>query len=459
MSGGIRRTAADDNAVPFQRRAGRGIGSSPLLSFPSILLHSHPGFGLLANAILITVWRTILCASLAVSCVAGQAPPASALKALYDAQRWSELAGAIHATRAPALYRGAVGVVFHQNPRRCESLLRSVIAAQPESQDAYQAYEWLSHLFLYSGRYRSLISTMEARWSAFPGKPEQEQEKSAMAGFRGLPDQVTVAVHPSTLRHEDRSIFIPLTINGSPATFFFDTGAWPNVVSESEARRLRLRFTDTSGSMGTMTNKVAFRAAVADELIVGGVRLKNVSFTVLPDSLEPWSLLPPGRRGLLGMPVILAFRTLRWAQDGTVRIGGKPRPFQPRGANLMFDNDHLAVTVTLDGRAAVGSVDTGAETTDLFRELALRFPSLMQAGKKGSTEIRGVGGAASYESVTLPEFAFEIGGFPAILRSREVLMQRAARSYIGNFGMDTFQQGRAFKLDFTAMRLELEPVR
>ena len=42
--------------------------------------------------------------------------------------------------------------------------------------------------------------------------------------------------------------------------------------------------------MGTMTNRTSFRTAVADELIVGGVRLKNVSFTILPDT-EPWSFL------------------------------------------------------------------------------------------------------------------------------------------------------------------------
>jgi hypothetical protein len=195
---------------------------------------------------------------------------------------------------------------------------------------------------------------------------------------------------------------------------------------------------------------------VADELVVGGVRLKNVSFTVLPDEGEPWSLLPLGRRGLIGIPVILAFRTLRWAQDGTVRIGERPAPFDVRKANLMFDNDHLAVSVRLKGRTVFGAVDTGAEGTDLFRELAVQFPSILESGSKGSTQVRGIGGAESYASVTLPEITFEIGGIQAILRSKDVLMNRGIRSYIGNFGLDIFQQGLAFKFDFTAMRLELE---
>ena len=212
---------------------------------------------------------------------------------------------------------------------------------------------------------------MEARWSAFPGRSGEDQEKSEVAGLRGLPDQVTVSVRPTTLRHEHRSICIPLSVNGKAATFFFDTGAWPNVIGESEAKRLGLRIVEASGSMVTMTNRISFRTAVADELIVGGVRLKNVSFSVLSDDSEPWSLLPPGRRGLIGMPVILAFRTLRWAQDRTVRIGEKPAPFDERKANLMFDNDHLAVGVQLEGRTVIGAVDTGAQGTDLFREFAV----------------------------------------------------------------------------------------
>ena len=208
--------------------------------------------------------------------------------------------------------------------------------------------------------------------------------------------------------------------------------------------------------MGTMTNRTNFRTAVADELVVGGVRLKNVSFTVLPDDKEPWSLVPLGRRGLIGIPVILAFRTLRWAQDGTVRIGEKPASFDVHKANLVFENDHLAISIRLEGRTAFGAVDTGAETTNLFRELAVQFPSIVESGKQSTTQVRGVGGAESYESVILPEITFEIGGLHATLRSQNVLMNRGTRSYIGNFGLDVFQQARAFKFDFAAMRLELE---
>ena len=73
--------------------------------------------------------------------------------------------------------------------------------------------------------------------------------------------------------------------------------------------------------------------------------------------------------------------------------------------------------------------------------------------RRAQPKSAGSGGAESYESVTLP------GGIHAVLRSQDVLMKRSIRSYIGNFGLDIFQQGRAFKFDVTAMRLELEAAR
>jgi len=385
-----------------------------------------------------------------------QQPIRGDLKALYEAQRWPELYDALEGTQGNDFYRGAVAVIFHQDVQRAESYLTSTIAAAPKSDEAYEAYEWLSHLYLYTGQYQRAMAIMEARWTAFPEKTARVQEQAEFAGFRGAPDQITQRVEPSTVPHEHESIFVPVSINGSPATFFFDTGAWVSATSESEAKRLGLRFTDATGTTGTMTRRARFRMAVASLVVVGNVHLANVAFFVFPDDQEPWSLVPNGHKGLLGIPVILAFRTLRWARSGTMRIGEPPAPFDVHASNLVFDNDHLAVRVGFEGRSALAAVDTGAESTDLLREFSVQFPSATAFGRKGSTQVRGVGGGESYESVRLPEVAFEIGGRRAILHGADVLLSRGIRSYIGNFGMDVFHQGSALTMDFSAMRLTLE---
>lgn len=124
----------------------------------------------------------------AASLLFAQSSSIQSLKALYEGGKWTELQEALQKTKGQDLYRGAVAVTFHQNLREAESHLRAVIKAAPKSEEAYEAYEWQSHLYLYSGQYNRLVSTMEARWSAFPGRSGQDQEKGEIAGFRGLPD-------------------------------------------------------------------------------------------------------------------------------------------------------------------------------------------------------------------------------------------------------------------------------
>jgi len=185
--------------------------------------------------------RTLICALLlAVPSMADGPPTDSQLKSLYESGRWTDLFEALQGHEGPALYRGAVAAVFNED-RVAERLLRSVIASDPHSEEAYQAYEWLAHVYFRTGRYRQFIADMEARWAAFPDKGETGNERVAVAGFRGLPDQVTTKAKPAKLPHETGEIFIPISINHGSATFFFDTGAWVNCISESEGKAPRPR--------------------------------------------------------------------------------------------------------------------------------------------------------------------------------------------------------------------------
>jgi hypothetical protein len=162
---------------------------------------------------------------------------------------------------------------------------------------------------------------------------------------------------------------------------------------------------------------------------------------------------------LLGIPVIIGFRTLRWSQDGTVEIGKPSASFAPPEANLFFDDDHLVIAAGLGQRTVLATLDTGALTTDLYEAFAKEFASLLSAsGKKDTTEVRGVGHAESFDSITLPEVRFRIGHVDTTLRPAHVLLKQiGAKCCAGNLGLDLLQQGRAFRIDLGAMRLDLEP--
>jgi hypothetical protein len=384
----------------------------------------------------------------------------SEVKPLYENHKWIELNDRLRKTKGMPLYRGAIGVAFNQDPRHAEEILLSVIRSGPGSEEAYEAYEWLSHLYFYRGQYRSLVSIMGKRWASFPNKKERQQEQRTIAGFHGLPNQIVEKIAPSTLHHEEGSIFVPLSIDGSAATYFFDTGAWISGMSESEAARLGLSVKDTSGTLGNSSgSRVGFRTAVAKEVVVGNVRFKNVSFAVFPDNQEPWSVLPPGRRGIIGVPMLVGFGTLRWTRAGTMEIGNGPEPFDIRKSNLVFDNDHLVVTATVAERTVLATLDTGAETTDLYKPFADEFANLLKEnGKKDSTEERGVGHTETFDSVTLPELRIRLGGLDTVLSPAHVLLKSiGANCCVGNFGMDLLRQGPSFSIDFGTMTLRLGP--
>src|SRR5260370_7444507 len=148
-------------------------------------------------------------------------------------------------------------------------------------------------------------------------------------------------------------------------------------MSESEAKRLNLTIHDGAGTLGTGTGvRGGFRTAVAAELVVGGIQFRNVSFAIFRDDQEPWSELPPGRRGLLGIPVILGFRTLRWSQDGAVEIGRQPALLAPSQSNIFFDDDHLVIAAVLGQSTVLATLDTGAHTTHPYPSFSKEFASL-----------------------------------------------------------------------------------
>ena len=167
-------------------------------------------------------------------------------------RKWPELQRALNQFKGYPLYRAALATAFNQNSRLSEKQLRTLIKAAPHSEDAYEAYEQLSHLYLREGQYHRLMSIMEQRWAAFAEKiDENAKEKVALGVFHGLPDQTMSRFQPSVLPHDRGSVFIPISINGNAATYFFDTGAWLSSISESEARRFGMDISAASGSTGT----------------------------------------------------------------------------------------------------------------------------------------------------------------------------------------------------------------
>jgi heme/copper-type cytochrome/quinol oxidase subunit 2 len=383
------------------------------------------------------------------------------LKALYDGHRWFELRDALRKTNGPAFYRGASACAFG-DLRTCEKSLNSVIGSAPHSAQSGEAHAILEAAYLRTGQYKKALSQVQARLAINPDDEDAKNDYALLATLGKFPDQSVSRQVSSRIpwEIEHSGYTVPLSINGRPATYAFDTGAGLSVLSESEAKRLGLTVQESGAKSGNMAGgHIAVRTAVADELAIGEFRLRHVAFLVFRDDQEPFASTPAGRRGLIGLPVMLALGTFRWNATGSFEIGFRPLAEETAQSNLCFDGGAPATEVEFQDHKLPFFLDTGAEETYLFRPFAEAFPSVVSSGKKESQEVMGVGQTKNVDSLVLPEVQLRVGGLATSLRSARVLLHETGQGslrYSGNLGVDLLRQAQSATFDFKSMTLTLK---
>lgn len=413
----------------------------------------------LARSTRVRTIRTILVVALSMSSGCRTGEIVSGNQALDDGRQWLD-PRAIPAPTAPALLRAAAANARNQTAIS-ESLLLDIIRTQPASESARGAHKLLSRIYLRSGQYRRLIANLDQWARDFPNGQDVRKEREAIELFRGLPDQINGQRARATLSHGGSSDFsAPMSVNGLPATYLLDTGAWISVMTEAEARRFGMTIRAGTGLVSEPSGKgVSIRMAVAKDLVLGGMTFHDVSFGILPD-VEPWRSMPPGRGGIIGIPILQSVGCIRWAKGGTWELGCMTDGTASGTANLVFYENKALVAATVFGERVFLTLDTGAETTDLNAHFARQFSKQVEGlGTKGTTSMTGAGGTAVIESLTLPEVTFAVGGSPVALRPAHVTMQEnpalGGRCCVGNIGLDLLLQTGEIVIDFSTMTLRL----
>jgi hypothetical protein len=311
------------------------------------------------------------------------------------------------------------------------------------------------------GQYGKALSQVDEMLVLEPGDSDAKSVRPLLAALSSSPDQSIGRRHSTqlSLHHEGADLGVPVSINGTPATYTFDTGANLSLLSLSEAKRLGLAVRDVESRMEVMTGaRVSLRIAVANELAVGAFRLKHVAFLVFPDDQPPFNDLPLGERGIIGIPVLLAFQSFSWGSDGSFEIPSPTRRLAR--SNLCFDGQIPVAEVQFEDTNLRFSLDTGAEVTYLYPPFADAFPDLVkEQGKKESQKVTGVGSSTQVESGILPKLRLEIGGFTTILRPAQVLLAKTtagSKLFEGNLGMDLLTQAQRTTVDFRSMTLTLQ---
>ena len=383
------------------------------------------------------------------------------VKALYDGHRWFALRDALDRT-APVFYRGAVACAFN-DVHDCEKTLRSIIRSNPRSEEAAEARGLLLSLYHRAGHFGQALAEIDALLAAYPDNDSLKSARGLFGALGQYPDQSVARRQRSTIpyRMKAGNLFVPVSIRGRPASYIVDTGANFSLMSESEARRLGLAIHEGGASVTDITGgTMGARTTVVDELQVGATILRHIAFLVVGDDQQPFVDLAPDERGVLGIPVLLAFEAFRWTADGAFEIDVPTPRRDRREANVCFDGATPVTEGLLGDRRITMHLDTGAIGTQLWPKFAGDFAALLsQSGAAGTKRVTGVGHSVDVESITLPEVRLRIGGFDTVLRPADVLVSQtlpAGQRDHGNLGMDLLGQARSVTIDFRSMMLVLK---
>ena len=355
-------------------------------------------------------------------------------------------------------YRGAVESAWNQI-EPAEKDLRAAILAAPHSADAYEARELLTHLYFRNGLYREALSELDAMLAE---KPDAKDERSLFATL-GHADQIARSKKASTIsgRMDHDNLFLPIKVQGKKAEYIMDSGANLSIMSESEAKRFGLKIHSISTPMSGISGKTfGFRVAMVKDMRIGDLHLKNVAFGVMSDSQEPFVDLPKGSRGILGISVMLAMKTIRFRSDGKLTLGFASEALNSRSSGIAFEESTPLTLAAFQGQQIIFTLDTGADHTVLYPPFASKFPALIKnSGNKESYNETGLDGKFPHDSVLLPSVTFNIGGYDATLKPAHVLTKHSTGAgdwAVGNLGMDLLDQAKVVTLDFQNMSLTLQ---
>jgi predicted aspartyl protease len=379
---------------------------------------------------------------------------------LLDSNQIFALRDAINHRQAPTLYIGAIEDA--QNRMRPATRdLRRAISSNPHSKQAFEAHVMLSNLNFRNGKYQEARNEAELALAIEPDSADLNNMLPLLRALADSPDMELMEYRGTRLqmrRDIDGSSGLPLSINGKAVTYGFDTGAALSVMGTADAKMLGLtvKHVEMHLSEASGTSIPGIDLALAQDLMIGGLHLRNVPFFVLQDTGEPFVHVPVGSRGLIGLPVMIAMRKLRWEPNGWFEFGNRVDSDKTAEQNLLFHGATAIVQLHVKDKPLIFSLDTGAVDTDLNESFATALPEIVNAGQKESRAITGLGGSNRYDSVLLGPVTFDIGGRGVTLNSPHVFPKHSLGNFDGNLGNDILKQAKAMVLNFERMSLQLE---
>lgn len=252
---------------------------------------------------------------------------------------------------------------------------------------------------------------------------------------------------------------VPLTINGAPRAWLFDTGANYSVVMRSEAEALGMSVRRAGIAVGnSVGGRIEADLAVAERLSIGRVDLRNVVFLVFDDALLSFPDEGVHIHGIVGFPVMEAMGEVRFRGDAME----VPDTVSERAVqNLAFEQLEPLLQVGYGDDALLCRFDTGATATEFYEPFYRRYRQRVEStGTRREARTAGVGEEREIAAWTLPEVTLRIGGASVKLVEPDVYQKALGDdpddNYLDcNLGQDALAGFDEYVINFRSMSVLL----
>ncbi|HKO98442.1 MAG TPA: pepsin/retropepsin-like aspartic protease family protein [Pyrinomonadaceae bacterium] len=395
-------------------------------------------------------------------------PSTADLNKLYVAKQYFDLRDALRSYADPRnvellFYSGVVHNKFNR-PDLSIKFLNSYLSQNESRQNTPKriaCYELLADNYRKSYQYRKaadVYKTLLTRFRTTVKASEiQDYENSAelWSALADVPPQTTTFKADSFVI-QDKDDQLPLEINGQRIALFFDSGANLSVVTSSLAQRLGLQIKEASIDVVAVAgNKVKAKLAVAKEIRLGNISIRNSVFLVFSDADLFVSEANFQINGLIGFPVIESLNEITFVRGKGISVPAKASKGGEQ--NMVLDGLNPVVAGWYKGDRLSFSFDTGATTTILYPPFFKRYEADVKSTYETHTErVRGVGGHKEIEGYLGKDLVISISGKPGHFKQVAILTQptNASSDYLyGNLGQDLIQQFEKTTMNFKAMSL------
>ena len=230
-------------------------------------------------------------------------------------------------------------------------------------------------MYLRTGRYADARRLIDEMLKTEP----RDDLKNVRAVFGSGPNMRVRHVAASfTCEVTETGVVLPLTVNEKRVDWLLDTGASVTMISDAEAARLGLVIRKSKGRASDLAGgSTSVRTAIAPRLAIGRTEFEHVPFLVMPADQMPWKELPPGRQGILGLPLAIALEAMRWTRTGACYTGSTAvnASSPPTSPNLRYDRWHVVTKVDVNGKTLEFLLDTGNQAGTQLRDRSVMIAS------------------------------------------------------------------------------------